>query len=279
MSPSPFQTRGDSIVIDRSAAEALVSEAQGEMRARQQQIASEFLGQDAGTPGQGPAPGLTYIPGGGVLADRFLHPAFQIFEREYRRLPDEGFYSPNLSLSKPFTFELGTYTVPKNTALWLMDYQFDVYRPSGIDPGDFVRLEPGRFSNLLGFDLNITSGIRKSNVGYQLDPAPLTLGSTEFIPVAGDLSEAGGAENLFRSTRTRNTVSTIGSGLLPLREDVQGARGTPFTWVVGEGATVRVSCQVFGQLTSPISAISGRIAGFLLQSNLSSSLINRLRPR
>lgn len=265
----------------REAFRSLIEDARADLQARDQEIAAEFFGQEAGVPGQGQPPQLWHEPGGSVLAQKFLHPGFQVFEREFRVLPEDGFYSPNVSARRPVEFEMGTFTVPRGSALWLTDYQFQVYRPSGVDPGDFVVAAAGRFSNQIGFDISVSAGARKSDISYQLDPQPIPVQRPQFQPVVNVDPDRRASPDRFVNSASRSFASTAspGTSLLPSRSEVQGPRDSPFTWIVSEGATVALISVVFNPLTSPIAAISGRMAGYLLHVNLSQSLVNRVRPR
>lgn len=270
-----------------AAAAVLAREAHGEQAERDERLQSEFFGQQAGVPGMGDAPALYHEPGASVLAKKLLHPAFQIVEREYRALPEQGWFTPEVNPKRPIEFQLGAFEVPRNQTLWLTDYQFQVFRPSGIDPGDFVVAAPGRFSNQMGFDIS-ARGKRQSNISYQLDPQPVFVGRPEFQPAINPPSGGGfahggggGAADPFNNAAARTFGSTAspGTSLLPRRPNVQGPRGGPFTFVVGEGAAVSLNVVIFNALTSPIAAIGGRLAGYLLHTNLSSALLQRVRPR
>jgi hypothetical protein len=271
-----------------SAAAALVQEARGEHEEREERLQSEFFGQQAGVPGMGDAPALYHEPGASVLANKLLHPAFQIMEREFRALPEQGWFAPEVNPKRPIEFQLGAYQVPRNQVLWLTDYQFQVFRPSGVDPGDFVVAAPGRFSNQMGFDISVR-GKRQSNISYQLDPQPVFEGRPEFQPQITPPSGGGfagpgpgtGASDPFNNAAARTFASTAspGTSLLPRRPNVQGPRGGPFTFVIGESAAVGLNVVIFNSLTSPVAAIGGRVAGYLIHTNLSSALLQRVRPR
>lgn len=245
------------------------------MREIQDNAATAHFGQEAGVPGMGRAPALQHQPGGRVVQD-LLHPSFSIFEQLYRVLPEEGWFSPLVSPTTPVQFQLGAFEVPRNQALWLTDYEFSVYRPSGVDPGDFVQAAQGRFSNVLGFDITI-SGQRDANLSYQLDPVPVVLQRQEFeAPIGNPRSPAA-----FNRAAANSFASTAGPGtsLLPVRRQTQGPEGGPFTFVVGEGSQVALNCVIFNTVPSPLSAIQGRHAGYLLHQNVSEALLNRIRPR
>lgn len=268
-SNAPFE------MLTRSAATAVVRDAQSDFRARQQRLATEFQGQQAGVPGFGVQPTLTHEPGGAVVHE-LLHPAFTIFERLERVLPDESWFDPDLNPRSPQQFQLGSFKVPAGQALWLFDYQFQVYRPSGVDPGDFLPAAPGRFSNQMGFDVTV-SGRREANLSYQLAPQAVSLTRQAFDPPTGFAARFDqfnrAAAGTFAST------ASAGNSLLPVRENMMGPRGMPFTFVVSEGSEVALNVVIFNTVRAPIAAIEGRVAGYLLQTNASSSLLNRVRPQ
>lgn len=240
---------------------------------------SAYIGQEAGVPGMGVAPLLAHEPGGRVVHE-VLHPAFSIMEQLYRTLPEEGWFSAGVSPSRPVQFELGSFEVPRGQALWLTDYEFSVYRPSGVDPGDWVKAANSRYTNVMGFDVTV-SGSRLSNLFYQLDPVPVALSRQSFET---PLTATGGrtpTAAVFAAATANAYASTASAGtsLLPVRRQTQGPEGGPFTFVVGQGAQVALSCVIFNTVSSPITCIEGRQAGYLIHENVSESLLNRVRPR
>jgi hypothetical protein len=238
---------------------------------------SAYIGQEAGVPGMGVTPLLAHEPGGRVV-HQLLHPAFSILEQLYRILPEEGWFSAAVSPRNPVQFELGSFEVPRGQALWLTDYEFSVYRPSGVDPGDWVKSTNSRFSNVMGFDVTV-SGSRISNLSYQLDPVPVALSRQSFEAPVGAPRVATAAA--FDRAQANSFASTAGAGtsLLPVRRQTQGPEGGPFTFVVGQGAQVALSCVIFNPIPSPVTCVEGRQAGYLIHENLSESLLNRVRPR
>ncbi len=264
-------------VLPRNAAAAVLREAATDVVAeRRARIGSEFHGQQAGVPGFGEAPVLVHEPGGAVVHD-LLHPAFSIFEKMDRVLPEEGWFDPDLNPQSPIQFQLGAFKVPSGQALWLFDYQFQVYRPSGVDPGDFIPAAPGRFSNQLGFDVTV-SGRREGNLSFQLVPQAVSLTRQAFAPPTG--TGARTADQFARAAAgSFASTASPGNSLLPVRPNMQGPRGMPFTFVVGEGSVVALNVVIFKTVRAPISAIEGRQAGYLIQTNESDALINRVRPR
>lgn len=234
------------------------------------------FGQSAGPPGFGPEPSLIHEPGGDLIR-RLVHPeAFTTFEQLYRALPDDSWFSPLTKPNRPVQFELGSFTVPSNQHLYIYDYEFSVLRLSGTDAGDFVKAEDYRFSGVLGFDLNL-SGRRLSNLLYQLDPVPQLASRPTYEPPIGARATPQQFDRSVAQSFAAN--ASPGLSLLPARPQRQGPRDTAFTLVARQNDRVSLNCVIFKQITTPIAAIEGRVAGFLLHTQASNALINRLRPR
>lgn len=217
---------------------------------------------EAGPPGMGEAPPtLVHEPGGDVLR-RLEHPAFTTLERMRRVGPptNGSWFSPQVSQQNVVQFELVNFEVPRGQQAWVFDYQFSIFRQSGVDPGDIVRAEDGRFSSSVGFDVQI-DGQRIGAIQYGLVPVPQ---DTSFRPVPAN-----------------NTLGTPTQGLslLPARESVAGARGAPFTLIANEGQRVVLTCVIFRRLRAAVAAIEGRMGGYLIGTQFAQSLVHRMRPR
>jgi hypothetical protein len=232
-------------------------------------------GQSAGPPGFNPEPGLVHEPGGDI-ARGFAHDAFTIYEQLYRVLPDASWFSPNVNSQHPVQFEIGAFTVPSNMHLWLFDYEFSIFRQSGVDAGDIMPAEEGRFSGIMGFDLNF-SGRRLSNILFQLDPVPVQITPPTFQPPIGGRA----VSSQFDAAAAQSFAATSGQGLslLPVTSRRYGARDAPWTLVAKQGDRVSLNVVIFKPVPTPIVTIQGRSAGYLIHANASSSLIERLRPR
>jgi hypothetical protein len=238
------------------------------------QPSSPERGMGTGPFGVGKLPTLVHEPGGDVLRE-LLHPAFVPFERLFRVLPEDAWFDPSVSPRRPISFELGSFEVPDNQHLWMYDYEFAVYRLSGMDPGDIVRLEEYRLSAVLGFDVTF-SGRRPDNIAYELDPVPVSVTRGAFdqggsAPAAGAFNKA--AANSFAAT------ASPGTALLPVRTRRMGARQTPFTLVARTRDRVALSCVIFRPVPLPVAAIEGIMAGFLVHTQMSQELIHRMAPK
>lgn len=238
----------------------------------------------AGPPFAAVPPLVQHEPGGDVITSQLKHPSFVTVDRLFRTLPEDAFFEPTLSPSKPFIFELGSFVVPAGMQFWMTDYRFSVLRFSGLDAGDFLEAAPTRFSSSLGFDVTIAATIRQANLNYEIDPTPVATKRSQFAPRIPGRNSPGRFEvpnSVFDSAAAKSFASTAGPGnsLLPVRDQLQGPRGGPFTFIVEEGQTVALVCAVLRPLTSPIAAIQGSLAGFTIHTNMGKTLISRIRPQ
>lgn len=239
--------------------------------------AGELAGQTVGPPGMGVPPTDVHQAGGELLA-RLQHPEFQTMEELYRILPEDSWFQPSVSPGNPIQFELGSFTVPNSQHYWLFDYEFSIFRFSGLDAGDILKSEAGRYSGVMGFDVTI-DGRRPSHLLYQLDPQPAQLQRQTFI----SFNAQGGTNNnsAFNRSTAQSFAATAsqGTSVLPVRRAMQGPEGMPFTFIARQQAKVSLSIIIFKRVLTPIAAVEGRHAGYLLQSSLAESLILRMRPR
>ena len=238
-------------------------------------------GQGVGPPGTGREPDLVHEPGGEALFG--LQPdGFNTIEELYRTLPDDSWFLSTVTPSSPIQFEIGAFQVPQSQNYWMFDYEFSLFRFSGVDAGDMIKAERGRFSGVLGFDLTI-NGQRPSHLLYQLDPQPAQIQKSSFGPNPQGNASAVPVNNVAAFNRSSASsfaaAASQGLSVLPVRRQVQGAAGVPFTMVVRENERVALSIVIFKRIKTPIAAVEARHGGYLLQSNLSQSLIQRVRPR
>jgi hypothetical protein len=232
--------------------------------------------QEAGPPGFGPSPATNHQPGGDVVSQQLLVPAFMPTEQLYRTLPDGSWFDASVAPNRPVQWQFGAYTVPKGMAYWITDYSFRVFRFSGIDPGDIVPAEEGRFSSIMGFDINI-NGRRFADLLFQLDPVPVQVQLPAFAPPAGHRAQAEQFNTNAAQSFAANT--NIGTSLLPVRAEKYGPEDGPFTLIAGEGTVVALNGAIFRRVPSPIAAIEGRHAGFKLHTNAAEAIIQRMRLR
>lgn len=231
-----------------------------------------LAGQDAGPPGFGPAPALVHQPGGDLLS-ALQSPTFLTVEHLFRVLPETSWFDPVVSPTRPVKFELGALRVPEGQAFIITDYEFVALRQSGLDPFDFMQAEPYRFSGYMGFDCTV-EGRRSSNLLFQLDPQPVQFDRVEFGSGRASAAKFARAQaNSFAS------VAGEGTSLLPVRPNVQGPRGKPFTMYATSQDRVSLMCTIFRRVQAPLAGLQGSVSGFSLHMSALGALLERMRPR
>ena len=225
---------------------------------------------------------------GGALNTLLVHPEVTPFEQLYRRLPEEGMFLDSVSPETPFTFELGAFRVPDTFTLLLFDLRADIYRFSGVDPGDTIPVEARRFSSVLGFRLSIDQR-QPANLLYQLDPVPIQSfpqaftqpigGGSELPPaVANQLGVANGSRFNIAAATSFAAASGSGDQLQPQRPTRYGPLSVPFTMYVRPGQTFQVECVLFNPLPSPIAFIEYDIAGMLMPDTWVTTMTECMKP-
>lgn len=216
---------------------------------------------------------------GGFLQSLLVDKTIVPWEQLYRRLPEDSMFNANTSPSRPFSFEMGAFRVPDNETLILTNLRPDIYRFSGIDPGDYVPVEPRRFSASLGFQI-VVDNVAQGQVSFQLDPLAITATQEQFVnvpapgtPVApSTFAEAAFNFNgtlappppaVFNAAQSNSFANAGGAGLslMPQRPHRYGPLSLPFSLYATGGQTVQVRCVVFRPLTSPIAFIEYDVAG------------------
>lgn len=205
------------------------------------------------------------VQAGGDLASQILTNSTVAFEELYRALPEEGMFDPSVSRSNPFAFTLGAYTVPDNMALLVFNLRPDVYRFSGIDPGDYVPVEPRRFGSIMGFDLTI-AGAHQGQVNFQIEPVPIQRTSEQAFQSNSKTAPVANAGDF---ARARAGSLAVGQGssqvLLPQRPTRFGAPDPiPFTLFALPGQSVEAKCVIFRPMPTPIAFIEFDITGVLV---------------
>jgi hypothetical protein len=240
---------------------------------------------------------------GGALANLLMHPSFVPMEQLFRKLPQEGVFTA--TPQRNFRFELGAFTVPQAMAFALVDYRFQIYRPSGAAPGDFVPLEDRRLSTHVRYDVNI-SEYRKGNLRYELEPSvpvPEDMSTAATAPSPGVIaagaefnqdfppqignpvfppsSEPFGANaDDFAAAAAAQTASTSGVGLsaLPQRVERQGPLPLPFTMVVSGTQRVAFDVIVVRGVPIPLGFFEVGFTGVLLPANDLAALYDAMKP-
>lgn len=201
---------------------------------------------------------------GGNLSSEILHPSIIPFEQLYRRLPEEGMFSPAVSPSRPFTFELGAFTVPDRMTLMLFDLRPDIYRFSGVDPGDYVPVEHRRFGSIMGFDITVDQK-HVGQIAFELDPVPIQRTSQQAFASNNQVRpQVNASQAAVSESSSFANVSGVGNALQPQRPQRYGALSIPFTIFARSKQTVQVRCVIFRPVPIPIPFIEYDMAGVLV---------------
>lgn len=233
-------------------------------------------GDGPGMPGSGPEPIPVHQAGGDLVNRLLVQDGVRPFEQLNSVIPQESWFSPDVSPQRPVQFEIGFYSVPKSSVLWVLEYNFSPYRFSGMDAGDTVPLEEGRLRSVLGYDVQVANQ-RNATLMYQLDPVPVALGRRSFgPPVPVKAPPASFSQAAYSSFATQ---SSQGTSLLPARKERQGAWTAPWMWAVKSEQVISFSVVIFRRIPMPLGSIDVRFAGFLVPQGVHDTLMRRLRVR
>lgn len=205
------------------------------------------------------------------------------FEYLFRRLPEQGIHEPSVSFQRPFLLELGSFQVPDQQMLLLIDIRPDIYRFSGIDPNDAVPYEARRFGSQMGYEMRVAS----KHVGktrFELEPVAAQTGldytqslNTDVIYNPGTLPpNAAFVQNLANQF---GNASGAGMALMPQRHFRFGPTSLPMTIAVREKETVSFRVVIFKPVLSPIAFFEMDMAGVLLPLNTAEQIIKSMSFR
>lgn len=218
------------------------------------------------------------VEAGGDFASQLLLETFPVFERIWRRLPEEGMYASSVAPSNPFVFELGAFTVPERMALLVFDVRPDIYRFSGVDPGDFVPVESRRFGSIMGFELTVEQE-HKGNIEFQIDPVPIQRTSQQAFQ-SNNIESPQFNATQFAIGQSAANANTQGSSsmILPQRPTRYGPPAPlPFTIYVKSNQTIQARCSIFRPIPTPIAFIEFDISGYLVPLTFSDNLQESLK--
>jgi hypothetical protein len=211
---------------------------------------------------------------GGSLASQITHPTFTPFEQLYRRLPEQGVHSSNVTPSRPLTIFMGGFRVPPRQTVLIFDFRPDIYRFSGVDPNDFVPFETRRFSGQMGWDVQVDNQ-RSPNTKFELQPLPAQQEDTPDIRIG-----ATAPASAFAAARANAFAATAGPGtaLLPQRPRPYGPRDLPLTLVVPSGSRFVARAIFFRPIVAPIAFFEFDVAGIQMPANLAADMLRAFVP-
>lgn len=218
------------------------------------------------------------VVAGGELGSQILTQEYQIFERLYRSEPEEGMFDPSVSPNNPFEFSMGAFQVPPNMSLLLFNLRPDIYRFSGVDPGDFVPVEARRFGSIMGFELKVAEQ-HVGDVDFQIDPVAIQRTSSQAYQSTNLTATA----NQGQFARAAAGVLAVAQGsskmLLPQRPTRYGAPDPiPFTIFVSAGQVVEARCSIFRPVPTPIAFVEFDLSGVLVPTNYMTDLSRAVSP-
>lgn len=213
---------------------------------------------------------------GGALSSAMVDPRFRPFERVYRVLPEQGMFDPGVNPSAPFFFDIGAFQVTRTMSLAIFDLRPDLYRFSGIDPGDFVPMEARRFSSCMGFDVTVDDHHSLGDIQYQLDPHQIQwTGSQAYAPSGSGLPLP---EPDVTAANSFASAAGAGLALQPFRSDHFGANSLPFMLLIRSGQTVRIRGVVFWPILTPIAFVEYGMAGLLIPEKIMDAYLTCAKP-
>ncbi len=258
-----------------------------------QRSAFESLANSARLSGQGapPSPGdqamvqicsaERVLKAGGEITGYVTPDSIVPFEAVYRRLPVDGIFEA--TPSQPVQFDMGFFQVPQTMALVLLDWHFDIYRPSGAAAGDYVPLEPNRLSTQVGWNIQSNQRVQ-GNFHYELNPIPAAQSrpSYQSNPNPGFIPGGPGTpatDDQFTAARFQQVQAASGDlSILPQRHHRQGLMPCPAPWSLHSSSSLTISCHVFRAIQIPIAFFEAEVFGFLIPDNDLLALQKVLQP-
>jgi len=220
-----------------------------------------------GAPGPAAHTLRTTLAGGG-FETATLPDGVVPFERLDRRYPADGIHSTRTSPQRPVRIPLSSFRVPDNQALLIYDFKPRIYRFSGLDPFDYVQIDPESLSAQVGWDFRIGTD-RQGNTQFQL------------LPIAGTLPlQRAGQSNaaaFAKAAANAGASSAVGTGLVPQRRERFGSPApAPWTLIATDGNTVESAAVVFRPIGQPIAFFEFSYSGYQVPRSLATKLFESI---
>lgn len=246
--------------------------------ARRVDSASDRLGKVASECGA-----LRVQMAGSWLLQLANHSTTTALERVYRKLPQDGIFGA--TPSNPVQMELGAFTVPQSMVLLILDWRFDIYRPSGAVVGDVVPIEDRSLALQIGWDV-VFAAKRPSNLEYEITPSQPTASKAAYSsnPNAGIIPSNGpipfASPDQFARIRFLQTQEPAGPGasLLPQRHRRDVQPEMPFTYIIEANDRVQFMAIAIQPVPIPIAFFEAEFSGLLLGSNAFKEFMQGANP-
>ena len=148
----------------------------------------------------------------------------------------------------------------------------DIYRFSGVDPGDFLPVEARRFGSIMGFELKVAES-HPGNVNFQIDPVPIQRTSQQAYQSNNPTSNANAGEFAIARAGALSAAGGSSNMLLPQRPERYGPPApVPFTLYVKANQTLQARCVIFRPIPTPIAFIEMDITGILVPETFANNL-------
>jgi hypothetical protein len=255
-------------------------------------------------------PAERVVLAGGQLIQLFAPESFTPLQILWRRLAPDGLGA--ISASTTRTVEIGSFTVPENMALLLVEQQFTSYRFTGAAAGDVVAVEEDRLAYQIAFDSNVGQQ-RMEQVAYQIFPSVDSQNRTAYnrnepvgAPVATGLGSADRAASgltvlpaptvsplgytspqavapaqpqTFLDAASSPSNQAAGNALQPSsRRVVQGSQRMPWTRVVPSSRTVQWKAVAVASVPIPLAFFEVVASGYLFPLGALEEILATTRP-
>lgn len=210
---------------------------------------------------------------GGFLPTLAMHAELAPTEEVYRKLPASGMFTA--TPAKPYILELGSFTVPSNMVLLLLDWRYDIYRPDPVMVGNVLPIPDRSLALSIGWDIQFNSQ-RPGNVKYQIAPAFPSASQAAYIanPNAGIIMGAGAPGPAsapqvdFDNARAAALQSTtMGLGMQPQRHRRDVQPDMPFTYILEPTHRLVLRAIIFQPVPIPLSFFEAEFSGILTGAN------------
>jgi len=210
---------------------------------------------------------------GGFLPQLALHSSLQPIEEVFRKLPTAGLYTA--TPTRPFTIFMGSYTVPDNMVLFLLDWRFDIYRPSASIVGDTVPVEERSWALSIGWDVQF-SDKRPSTNAYEITPALPPPGLVGNLPNQGVPS----SDDAFARMRAMNTQlpGGAGMGMLPQRHRRDVQPQMPFTYILQPRQVVQMRMIAINPVSIALAFFEAEFSGLIVGATTFQRFVSSAAP-